>query len=281
VRADGHQVFRRLAHLARSPKQCVFLNLQIGGDGAVFQHGRATQLAPGGATLLDSTAPFELRFPAAMDVISVHIPHDRLDGCADKLLALTASNITAQRACARLLHPYVELLADADAGLSQGELRAAECGLVDLLSALIDSSFDAAACPSSSSRALTRVLRYIAMHHADAALTPARIASGCAMSLRTLHATCAREGRTVMELLRAARLQRAAAALRGSDEPVVNIALAAGFGDLSGFHRLFRRTYGCTPAQYRGTRCAGRDVPDEMCRTRCAGRDVPDVMCRT
>jgi AraC family transcriptional regulator len=47
------------------------------------------------------------------------------------------------------------------------------------------------------------------------------------------------------------RLQRAAVQLRRSSQPVLDIALDAGFGDLSTFNRRFRRLIGMTPSAYR------------------------------
>lgn len=47
------------------------------------------------------------------------------------------------------------------------------------------------------------------------------------------------------------RLSRAAVALRAGDMPVVQVALAAGFGDLSSFDRMFKREFGRTPRAWR------------------------------
>jgi AraC-like DNA-binding protein len=60
-------------------------------------------------------------------------------------------------------------------------------------------------------------------------------------------------GMTPHQYVIAAKLGRAAAALAGSRRPVLEIALDAGFGDLSTFNRRFRETYGVTPLGYRKT----------------------------
>ncbi len=46
-------------------------------------------------------------------------------------------------------------------------------------------------------------------------------------------------------------MARAARGLAESKEPVLAIALASGFGDLSTFNARFRKTFGLTPTQYR------------------------------
>jgi AraC-like DNA-binding protein len=47
------------------------------------------------------------------------------------------------------------------------------------------------------------------------------------------------------------RLQNAAVQLRRSTQPVLDIALEAGFADLSTFNRRFRSIMGMTPTAYR------------------------------
>ncbi len=47
------------------------------------------------------------------------------------------------------------------------------------------------------------------------------------------------------------RLHNAAIALRRSGQPVLDVALDAGFADLSTFNRRFRATMGVTPGAYR------------------------------
>ena len=56
---------------------------------------------------------------------------------------------------------------------------------------------------------------------------------------------------TPSAMLMRARLERAAALLRETDATVTAVAAEAGFPCLPYFHRLFRRTFGKTPEEYR------------------------------
>jgi hypothetical protein len=47
------------------------------------------------------------------------------------------------------------------------------------------------------------------------------------------------------------RLERVAARLAATSEPVLGIALSAGFANHETFTRAFRRRFGCSPSQYR------------------------------
>lgn len=60
-----------------------------------------------------------------------------------------------------------------------------------------------------------------------------------------------RFGASIGGYVRRLRLDWAAARLDGSDTPIAQIALAAGFADQSHFTRAFKRHTGLTPAEYR------------------------------
>ncbi|MFD0670329.1 helix-turn-helix domain-containing protein [Cohnella sp. GCM10027633] len=54
-----------------------------------------------------------------------------------------------------------------------------------------------------------------------------------------------------IEYMNGYRAQRAADRLRQSDDLIMDIAMDAGFNNLSYFNVVFRQRYGCTPGQYR------------------------------
>ena len=58
-------------------------------------------------------------------------------------------------------------------------------------------------------------------------------------------------GCSVGEYVRRLRIERAASQLGGSEVPLAEIALAAGFSDQSHFSNLFRRETGMSPSAYR------------------------------
>jgi len=58
-------------------------------------------------------------------------------------------------------------------------------------------------------------------------------------------------GMTPHQYLLRTRMARVARRLAGSKDPVISVALDAGFGDLSTFNARFRATFGMTPIQYR------------------------------
>lgn len=59
-------------------------------------------------------------------------------------------------------------------------------------------------------------------------------------------------GQTFQELVRDVRMKRVKILLKETKHTVKNIALAAGYDNVEHFNRLFKKTYGITPIQYRG-----------------------------
>jgi AraC-like DNA-binding protein len=58
-------------------------------------------------------------------------------------------------------------------------------------------------------------------------------------------------GLTPHQYVRRARLRRAAAQLGTGDVPIIDVALACGFPDVSNFNRAFRSEFGITPTAQR------------------------------
>ncbi|MEX0331415.1 MAG: AraC family transcriptional regulator [Puniceicoccaceae bacterium] len=58
-------------------------------------------------------------------------------------------------------------------------------------------------------------------------------------------------GKNFREFLQEVRLEHVCRELRQTAKPVIEIALGAGFSEITFFNRLFRRTYSCSPTEYR------------------------------
>ena len=113
-----------------------------------------------------------------------------------------------------------------------------------------------AVSPAAIAR-VTRAVRLIE-EHSDRALTIAGLAREAGLSpfhfLRTFEKLT---GITPHQYLRRGRLRAAAAALlTNGPARIVDVALDAGFGDVSNFNHAFRAEFGVSPKVYR--RCVGR-----------------------
>lgn len=72
---------------------------------------------------------------------------------------------------------------------------------------------------------------------------------------RTLHVIKEETGQNLLELLNSVRLNNACFLLSSSLKPVHVISEECGFGNISNFFRLFRKTYGVTPLNFRKINC--------------------------
>ncbi|GLY09890.1 helix-turn-helix domain-containing protein [Pseudobacillus badius] len=98
---------------------------------------------------------------------------------------------------------------------------------------------------------LQETIRFIEDHLTDE-LTAAQIADYAGFSLYHFHRVFQTgTGMTAAEYIRNRRLARAAAVLRCTDEPIINIALDFQFGTQESFTRAFKKQYQLPPGQYR------------------------------
>jgi AraC-like DNA-binding protein len=87
----------------------------------------------------------------------------------------------------------------------------------------------------------------------DAALSPSSAARAFGLSSRTVHKLFERTDTTFSEWLLSQRLDACAAALERAEPGarIADVALAAGFGDVSYFNRRFKARFAMTPREWR------------------------------
>ncbi len=142
-------------------------------------------------------------------------------------------------------------------GLRSGAppLRAEEL-TIEVVETVVGAMSDAAPAPpapaSWEARRVIEVLRYIEERSGEP-LDLARMAAMAGLSrhhfLRSFRRLI---GMTPYRYLLRVRMARAARRLAATRDPVIAIALEAGFGDLSTFNARFRVIFGTTPSKYRG-----------------------------
>jgi AraC-like DNA-binding protein len=97
---------------------------------------------------------------------------------------------------------------------------------------------------------LNEVLDHIAAHFLDSALSLTKVAENLRISPRYVQRLLEMSGTSFTERVSELRLQRAHTLLteaRESKSRISDIALQAGFSDVSHFNRLFRSRFGDTP----------------------------------
>jgi AraC-like DNA-binding protein len=170
-----------------------------------------------------------------------------------RLLHLLPSDSVALR----LLQAYVDALRangiPADPVLAHGINE----HLVDLIAACLrttDDDVERAAAMAIPTARLAAAKTDIRVHLADPTLSARHVAQRLGLSERSICLLFERGGLSFASFVTEERLKRATAMLvdpARTQQRIGDIALAAGFGDLSTFNRSFRRRYGRTPSSLR------------------------------
>jgi AraC-like DNA-binding protein len=108
---------------------------------------------------------------------------------------------------------------------------------------------------------LAAILDHITTHYDEPGFSVAAAAEAQDISPRYLQRLIAPTGNTFTEHVNELRLQRAFALLteaHDDERRISDIALDAGFSDISHFNRLFRSRFGDTPSRVRAQRGTGK-----------------------
>jgi AraC-like DNA-binding protein len=211
----------------------------------------------GSAALFDYGRPFlsgsssgwsrNLVVPAEMLKALVPHPEDR------------AGQLMHPGPALRLLDGYLASLLALDEPLAPELAHSIGVHLLDLMAAAIGPSAEAAeiiAGRGLKAAQLRAALAEIAQCFVNPGFDVDMIARRLGLSRRTVQRMLEETGRSFTEHVTEHRLQRAHAMLsdpRFSHLRIVDIAFAAGFGDVSTFNQLYRRRFGETPSSARAT----------------------------
>jgi AraC-like DNA-binding protein len=234
--------------------------LQIGmvyrGVATVAQDGREAVLGPGDYAVFETTRPFRWTFGGDWDVGAFTLPRASVGLSQAESRLLTARRLDGQAGITGVVSRFLRDLASNADSLSGTQSERVLADVTDLVVTLLGDWADGGEVVRSSvQRALIfRIKDYIDRRLADPTLGPTEIAAAVSISTRYLHKLFAAEHRSVSQYIRGLRLERCRRDLldpRLADQSVATIAFGWGFGDLSGFNRAFRATFGATPREVR------------------------------
>ena len=252
VEASGHKVVRLAEHIRRSTADICFVNLQIGGFGQTGQGGRERQSRPDDLTVVDTTRPYEIAHTETFSLHSIAVPRADVPRGLRERGGLRLSATQDGRRVARLLHGYAEMALAARP--DDGATPMLGAHILDLLSYAdgIDSARPERRLAADTRRAM--IADFVQQNLTDPNLSAHVVARAFGISTRYLHKLFAATDTTFSGFVNDHRLDRAAALLalpNDGNRTILQIALEAGFGDLSHFNRRFKRRFGETPRAFR------------------------------
>jgi AraC-like DNA-binding protein len=244
-----------LTHGSGARGRDFLIHFQLEGTTLNCQDGRDAFLSPGDFTLCDTGRPYAIRFEAPARVLVFRLPSERVERVMPDAEELVATRIAGDRGGGALFSAFAMRLV----GQFEDEAIA---GAADDLPDAILSLVALARPPASGERPgaaanpllWRRVTAFVQAHLTDEALGVSAIAAHCGVSTRYIQKVFATCGFTPTSYILQRRLRLAAMQLRdgrNGEKGVLDIALSAGFRDLSYFNRAFRSKFGATPSQFR------------------------------
>jgi AraC family transcriptional regulator, positive regulator of tynA and feaB len=255
VDATKHVVHRLRSHIARSIGDVYFVNLQLDGVGRYTQRGHEQICGPGDLAIVDTTEPFEIANCRNFSLFCFAVPRQLLSKALAERPRLRLSATEAGRALSRTLAGHAELClrSEPNSGISTFGAQ----HVVDLLSHVPGILEERSPERAGRSVMLSMMLDYIDRHAEDPELSAATLAQKFHCSQRYVHKLFATTGRSVGEHINGLRLLVCTRNLLDHAHrraTIAEIAFNAGFRDISHFNRLFKRSNGLAPREFRRAR---------------------------
>jgi AraC-like DNA-binding protein len=253
--------FRDAELIKKDPDITFAVLIAQSGNIFVKHHDRDLRLGCGEATLLHSHASGDVGSPEEFSYMPVLIPHAELATRVVRFDEAIARRIPRQSDVLQLLRGYIRALKNGRF-VSEGRLTLRE-HVVDLAAlaitphgALGESNLSAVVGAH-----LHAIFDHIASHFSDPQLSLSKVAQSLQISTRYLQRLLKTSGTSFTAHVTELRLQQAFMLLTAQgkgDDRICDVALRAGFSDISHFNRLFRSRFGDTPKGVRAHQQAVR-----------------------
>ena len=252
VEATKHVVLRLRSHIARSIGDVYFVNLQLDGVGRYTQRGHEQICGPGDLAIVDTTEPFEIANCRNFSLFCFAVPRQLLPGALAERPRLRLSATEAGRALSRTLSGHAELClrSEQNSGISAFGAQ----HVVDLISHAPGILEGRSPERAGLSVLLSMMLDHIDRHVDDPELCAATLAQKFHCSQRYVHKLFSTTGRSVGEHVNGQRILVCTRNLLDHAHrraTIAEVAFNAGFRDISYFNRLFKRSTGVAPREFR------------------------------
>lgn len=216
--------------------------------------GKRFTVAPGEFVLLDNTRFYQMEMATAHEAVDLMMPLGWLDRYLPDPGALLGQPMSGREGWGAPLGSLLETMAE---GIDQTPLpRPMIAEQVGTLLTLATGFHEPATTSRHRGQLARQILRRIETDFADPDLSPHGLAAELGISKRYLQQLLAGSGTSFVQELTATRLDRASDMLsdpRAGGLSVGEIAFRCGFLDPGYFARAFRKRFGRTPSEWRGS----------------------------
>jgi AraC-like DNA-binding protein len=254
--ANAAARFERRANTIRDGDDAVVLLFPRKGNLHASQRGREVILRPGDATLLLHGEPSTVDH-AKIRFQGLIVPRAAIAALVANLEDLAMRRVPHSNRALHLLMSYVKAT-HTSGEIEQPELRnLLVTHVVDLLAMVVGATREGAALAEERGVAAARLATAkadIIEHISQEELTITAVARRQGTTPRSIQRLFDLDGSSFSAFKLEQRLVRASRMLRDqryAASTIASVAFAVGFGDLSYFHRAFRRRFGKTPSDMR------------------------------
>jgi AraC-like DNA-binding protein len=231
--------------------------------GVASQLGRTVAVKPGDGVVLSAADVGHFTFSAASDALALRLPREPLVRLVRDLGAVLVRPLPGETPALRLLKRYIGLFENVSALATLDLQHLAVTHVYDLVAMVLGATRDAAEIAQGRgirAARLQAIKADILAHLGERALSIDAVAAREGISPVYIRKLFEGEGTSFSEFVldqRLIRVHRTLSDPRFGGRPIGAVALAAGFGDLSYFNRVFHRRYGASPSDVRAAaRCA-------------------------
>jgi AraC family transcriptional regulator, positive regulator of tynA and feaB len=246
------------AHIARSISDVYFVNLQLDGVGYYTQRSHEQICGPGDIAIVDTTEPFEIANCRNFSLFCFAVPRQLLPHNIAERPRLRLSATETGRALSRTLAGHAELCLRSRP--TSGICAFGAQHVVDLISHASDVLEERPPERVGVPVLLSMMLDHIDRHADDPDLGAATLALKFHCSERYVHKLFSTTGRSVGEHINGMRILACTRNLldhTSRRKTIAEIAFDAGFRDISHFNRLFKRSNGLAPREFRRAMSSG------------------------
>lgn len=243
--------------ITHSDKPYFIVSMQLTGTGMMIQDGREAILGPGDMAIFDTNRAYTRTYETDFRSLVFRLPQTFLDLPSESISQLTATRFAGDSGPSSLVAPFLAGLANNMDRLSGVTGLRFVRNTADLIATMLHSELGSrvTSAPEGNRAVLLRDIDlFIEQNLSDPHLDPQVIASAHFVSLRTLHGLFHDRGVSVSSWIRTRRLDLCQRDLLDpilAHLPVASIAARHGLTDPAHFSRLFKRTYGSSPTDYR------------------------------
>jgi AraC-like DNA-binding protein len=274
IEAIEHVISRTAEHVRVPAAPYYMVHFQLRGSSLFRQHGLVSALRAGDYVVTTGTDPYIWEFRGDFATFSIRFPQSFVDLPEAVLRPVLGRPVPAVSRFGSRLSPFVAAVTTDDSPL-WGPLGARLArNLIDLFATALFEAVSESPLPRSV-LSFMKMTEYIGRRLSDPGLDTAGIARAHHLSARHLQAVFAEQGTTVTGWIRERRL---AGCRRDLADPALrtlsigDIAARWGYRDQAYFSRLFRRSFGETPREWRAR--ALRSVTRQGLAGTGGGRDV-------